>query len=740
MAKPCRLAKPLERDGYRFSFDMLGEVAMTMADADRYAASYRSALEAVAAAAGPLGQGAVVTRPSVSIKLSALHPRYAEKQRERVIHELLPRIEDLAVQARSGGLGLTIDAEEVDRLDLSLELFGRLAAAPSLAGWKGLGLAVQAYSKRAFPVIQWLAELATATGRLLPVRLVKGAYWDTEIKRAQDAGYDSYPVFTRKVSTDVSYLACARLMLERRDVFYPQFATHNAHSVATISVLAGQDRRFEFQRLHGMGQALYDEIVGPAKMQQPCRIYAPVGSHEDLLAYLVRRLLENGANTSFVNRLADDDAPIEEIVADPVAAVQALPTIAHPRIPLPSAIFAPRRNSRGIPLWDQSTRDRFVSAVATAAGKARESAVPLVGGAAAAAGPPRQVLSPQDRSVVVGEVREAEEGSIEAALRATSDAATDWDRRGGAERAVILEAAADLYEKETPRLVSLLVREAGKTLENALADLREAVDFLRYYAERARLQFSAPIALPGPTGERNELLLAGRGVFACISPWNFPLAIFTGQIAAALAAGNAVIAKPAEQTPLVAHAAVSLLHRAGVPGEVLAFLPGDGARIGKRLLADNRIGGVAFTGSNETAGIINRALAERRGAIIPLIAETGGMNAMIVDSSALPEQAVRDVIASAFDSAGQRCSAARILFIQEDIAHRVIPMLAGAMEELTIGDPATLSDGYRAGHRSGCADRARTAQKQDAADGTGHPGAEIAPRLQKRHFCCAGGI
>jgi RHH-type proline utilization regulon transcriptional repressor/proline dehydrogenase/delta 1-pyrroline-5-carboxylate dehydrogenase len=687
IAEALQVAAPLERDGYRFSYDMLGEAAMTVADADRYAASYRDALDEVAAAAGNQRTGDVFARPSISIKLSALHPRYAEKQRLRVLHELLPRIEDLAVKARSGGLGLTIDAEEADRLDLSLELFGRLSAAPSLAGWDGLGLAVQAYSKRAYPVLAWLADLALATGRRLPVRLVKGAYWDTEIKRAQDAGYDGYPLFTRKVSTDVSYLACARLMLERRDVFYPQFATHNAHTVAAISVLAGTDRRFEYQRLHGMGQALYSEIAGTEGLNQPCRIYAPVGSHEDLLAYLVRRLLENGANTSFVNRLADDKAPLHEIVADPVAGVRQLPAIPHPRIPLPSAIFAPRRNSRGLPLWDRPTRERLTEDVRKRAKSDRPVAGPLVGGVAMPGMARRRVTAPYDRSEIVGEAAEANEAAIEAALVATTAAAAGWDRRGGLARAAILEAASDLYEEDTPRLVGLLVREAGKTLENAMADLREAVDFLRYYAELARAQFAGPMTLPGPTGERNQLSLAGRGVFACISPWNFPLAIFTGQVAAALAAGNAVIAKPAEQTPLIAFQAVSLLHRAGIPGAALALLPGDGARIGRQLLSDPRINGVAFTGSNETANLINRALAERRGPIIPLIAETGGMNAMIVDSSALPEQAIRDVLSSAFDSAGQRCSAARILFVQEDIADRVIPMLAGAMHELTVGNP-----------------------------------------------------
>ncbi|MFL5258537.1 MAG: bifunctional proline dehydrogenase/L-glutamate gamma-semialdehyde dehydrogenase PutA, partial [Hyphomicrobiales bacterium] len=461
---------------------------------------------------------------------------------------------------------------------------------------------------------------------------------------------------------------------------------HNAHTVAAVSVMAGNDRRFEFQRLHGMGEALYEEIIGRDKMHQPCRIYAPVGSHEDLLAYLVRRLLENGANTSFVNRLADDEAPIAEIIAHPVEDIARLESIPHPRIPLPRDLFAPRINSAGLPLWDEGTQTRLAAEL-TEASRQRPTAVPIVAGRELRNGQPQPVRAPHDRRMVVGEVVEASEKIANEAMSVASKAQREWDRRGGEERARLLESAADLYEANRVRLMSLLVREAGKTLDNALADLREAVDFLRYYAELARRQFTAPLALPGPTGERNELFLQGRGVFACISPWNFPLAIFTGQVAAALAAGNAVVAKPAEQTPLVAFEAVKLLHAAGIPGHVLHLLPGEGARLGKVILSHRALSGIAFTGSNESAAVINRVLAARSGPILPFIAETGGMNAMIVDSSALPEQAVRDVISSAFDSAGQRCSAARILFVQEDIAHRLVPMLAGAMEELRIGDP-----------------------------------------------------
>ena len=687
IAEALKIARPLEEQGYRFSYDMLGEAAMTMDDADRYLDSYRTALLEVARAAGAGGQSAdIFARPSVSVKLSALHPRYEEKARDRALSELLSRVKALASIARETGLGLTIDAEEVARLELSLDLFAALAGDAGLANWDGLGLAVQAYSKRAYPVLEWLAALAKSTRRRLPVRLVKGAYWDSEIKRSQEAGYDEYPLFTRKVSTDVSYLASARFLLANRSVFYPQFATHNAHTLAAVSVMAGNDRSFEFQRLHGMGQQLYSSVVSGSGMAQPCRIYAPVGSHEDLLAYLVRRLLENGANTSFVNRLADDEAPLEEIIADPVEEVMALKRIPHPRIPLPRDIFAPRRNSKGLALWDQSIRNAMLSEMQASAG-VRSVASPIVEGSDKGGAKPSNVSSPQDRGMIVGTVREAVDADIELALDAASRHWFDWNLRGGAGRASVLERAADLYEENRATFMQLLVREAGKTLDNAQADLREAVDFLRYYASRAREDFERGNLLPGPTGERNELSLHARGVFACISPWNFPLAIFTGQVSAALAAGNAVIAKPAEQTPLIAVEAVRLLIRAGVPGEVLHILPGDGARIGGRLLEDLRVSGVAFTGSNDTAAIINRTLAARGGPILPFIAETGGMNAMIVDSSALPEQAVRDVVASAFDSAGQRCSAARVLFVQDDIADKVTTMLAGAMRELKVGDP-----------------------------------------------------
>ncbi len=672
--------------GYRFSFDMLGEAAMTMVDADRYFTAYKDALKKVAGVAGPMKpEETVYERPSISVKLSALHPRYEERQADRVHDELLPRILELAMMARDQELGLTIDAEEADRLDISLEVFGALAHAKELKGWQGLGLAVQAYGRRAYPALEWLARLAEETDRRLPVRLVKGAYWDTEVKRAQEQGLSTYPVFTRKASTDVSYLACAKLMLGRMDVFYPQFATHNAHTLAAIMVMSGAEEGFEFQRLHGMGQALYDEVVGGNKLNRPCRIYAPVGSHEDLLAYLVRRLLENGANTSFVNRLADDEAPIRDIIADPMEALTSFDVVPNPKIVGPREIFAPRRNSSGYPLWDNATRGQYLDEIGSHLERGFKAA-PLVDGKPAK-GVSRDITSPHDRSVTVGQIVETDPATIDRALSLADAAQESWNALGGAGRAEILEKAADLYEQSTSRLMAVIIREAGKTIDNALGDIREAVDFLRYYAARARAEFSGPLRMGGPTGERNDLELHGRGTFCCISPWNFPLAIFTGQMSAALAAGNAVIAKPAEQTPLVAFEAVRLLHAAGVPGSVLHLLPGDGAVVGAALVSDPRISGVAFTGSNDTARIINQTLAAREGPIVPLIAETGGMNAMIVDSTALAEQAVRDVVYSAFDSAGQRCSAARLLFVQSDVADRVIPMLTGAIEELRIGDP-----------------------------------------------------
>jgi len=674
---------------YRHSFDMLGESALTSVDAERYLDAYRKAIASVAASAGA---GTVPeAAPSISVKLSALFPRYEFTQRRRVMAELAPRVLELAIAARDGNVALTVDAEEAERLELSLEIIEHVARAPQLEGWHGFGLAVQAYQKRAWDVVRWLVALGTSTGRRLNVRLVKGAYWDSEIKRAQERGLAGYPVFTRKMNTDVSYLACARELLAAPDAIYPQFATHNAQTVAAILELAGAgERRFEFQRLHGMGEELYAQVVGADKLGVPCRIYAPVGSHEDLLPYLVRRLLENGANTSFVNRLVDENTPVDEVVRDPVSEVAALAQKAHPKIPLPRNLYgADRLNSRGVNLPDPARRDELLQGMQAAKAKPW-SAAPLVSGERRA-GRAQSVVNPAALGEVIGAVTTADAAAVDAAITAAVSAFPGWDATAAGERAATLLRAADLFEARLPEFVSYCVREGGRTIPDSIAEVREAVDFLRYYAQRAQLEFADAVELPGPTGESNELRLQGRGVFVCISPWNFPLAIFTGQVAAALAAGNTVIAKPAEQTPLIACRAVELLHEAGIPGDVLHYLPGDGIAVGARVVADPRIAGVAFTGSTETARAINHSLANRSGPLPVLIAETGGQNALIVDSSALPEQVVVDVVQSGFNSAGQRCSALRVLFVQEDIAPRVLALLAGYMDELTIGDPSKLA-------------------------------------------------
>ncbi len=667
--------------GYIHSFDMLGEAARTMADADTYLARYRHATERVGAAAR---EGDPFRHASVSVKLSALHPRYEMSQRARVLDELVPRLVDLGTRARNGGIALTVDAEEADRLELSLDVFSMAAHATELAGWDGLGLAVQGYQKRATAVIDWLGRLAERTNRRIPVRLVKGAYWDTEIKLAQELGLDHYRVFTRKASTDVSYIACAKRLLARPDVFYPQFATHNAQTLATILVLAGERRDFEFQRLHGMGRALYQHLVEECDMGIACRIYAPVGSHEDLLAYLVRRLLENGANTSFVNRIVDDRLPIEDLVKDPSTAMSGAVPVAHPGIPLPARLFGEeRRNSTGLDLNDNSVLHLLAEDMNRAAKEFPWDA------ATKCNGKERTIVCPADRRRIVGRVTGPDAHDIEAALASARSAARGWDRTPAGERALCLERTADLLEKNAAQLMTIAALEGGKTLDDGLAEVREAVDFLRYYAARARMEFAGATELPAPTGESNRISLHGRGVFACISPWNFPLAIFCGQVSAALAAGNAVIAKPAEQTPLMASRAVSLMHEAGIPDDIVQLLPGDGTT-GAALVSDPRIDGVAFTGSTDTARRISRSLASREGPLVPLIAETGGQNTMIVDSTALPEQVTADVIRSAVTSAGQRCSALRVLCLQNEIAESVITMLSGAMEELRIGDPTLI--------------------------------------------------
>ncbi|MGH8441637.1 MAG: bifunctional proline dehydrogenase/L-glutamate gamma-semialdehyde dehydrogenase PutA [Nevskiaceae bacterium] len=685
-------ARSKDQKRYLHSYDMLGEAALTADDARRYLAAYHAAIKSIGARAHVPHGNPVMTRPGISVKLSALHPRYEFANAERVRAELTPVLVDLVRAARRENIGLTVDAEEADRLELSLDLFEAAYRDDSLSGYDGFGLAVQAFQKRAVPMLEWLEALGRAVGRRIPVRLVKGAYWDTEVKRSQEQGLPGYPVFTRKVSTDVSYLACARRLLAARDVFYPQFATHNAHTAAAIRDHAGDTEGYEFQRLHGMGEALY-EVIGEDLPAVPCRVYSPVGSHEDLLPYLVRRLLENGANTSFVNRIFDEAVPPEQLVADPIAATQGLAPIPNPGIAMPVDLYGPsRRNSAGLNLADEPAMKAFAEALARHARDVHPVAASLVAGTKESKSKPkgRPVKDPADHRRGVGEWLPLPAAQVPSVVEAAVKAFPRWSATPVKTRAHALEKAGDALESRRPEFVHLLIREAGKTIPDSIAEVREAVDFLRYYAAQARALLEAPAALPGPTGEYNELQLHGRGVFVCISPWNFPLAIFAGQVAAALVAGNTVIAKPAEQTNLVAARMVQLLRDAGIPEDVLQCVLGEGD-VGAALTRDPRIAGVAFTGSVEVARLINRALAARDGSIATLIAETGGQNAMIVDSSALPEQVVKDTIASAFNAAGQRCSALRVLFLQEEIADKVIGMLKGAMAELVIGDPALLS-------------------------------------------------
>ncbi|MDJ0906940.1 MAG: bifunctional proline dehydrogenase/L-glutamate gamma-semialdehyde dehydrogenase PutA [Woeseiaceae bacterium] len=682
-----RSARKEHRD-YRYSYDMLGEAALTEADAERYFEAYRDAITRIGQAAA--ADGDIFAAPSISVKLSALHPRYEFTQYDRVMRELVPRVAELSRHARDAGIAMTVDAEESERLELSLQIFEQVYRDSTLGDYEGLGLALQTYQRRARGALGFLAGMAGEAGRRIPVRLVKGAYWDTEIKHGQELGLASYPVFTRKAHTDVSYLACARMALEAGGAIYPQFATHNAHTLASILHYAGSRRDYEFQRLHGMGEELYAEVIDTDKFARPCRVYAPVGSHEDLLPYLVRRLLENGANTSFVNRIVDESIDVHDIVADPIEVSLEKDCTPHPAIVPPAELFgADRRNSAGINLPDRSVTAPLLTAMQSAAETAHK-AYPIVGGKVQR-GTEEPSRNPADTGQVVGICELASPEHVDAAIEQAVAGQRGWDATPASERAAVLVRAADLFESHAPELLALCVTEAGKTLPDAIAELREAVDFLRYYAVEAERHFGEPAVLPGPTGELNSLGMRGRGVFVCISPWNFPLAIYTGQVAAALAAGNAVLAKPAEQTPLVAFRATELLHEAGVPGEVLHFLPGDGAAIGGRAVADARVAGVAFTGSTETARLINRTLAERDGPIPVLIAETGGQNAMFVDSSALPEQVVLDSVFSAFNSAGQRCSALRVLCVQEDIADRVVELLVGHMDELVIGDPSLLA-------------------------------------------------
>jgi len=665
--KAMTRAKQLESRGYSYSYDMLGEAARTMADAKRYQTAYAAAIRAIGARASG---NDIRTNPGISVKLSALHPRYELAQSDRVMAELVPRVRELARVAAALGLGFNIDAEEADRLALSLEVIGAVLADPALEGWDGFGVVVQAYGPRAGDTIDWLHAQAERLDRKLMVRLVKGAYWDTEIKRAQVFGLDGFPVLTQKQATDVNYIACARKLLGMHARIYPQFATHNAHTVAAVLHMADEmgvsALDYEFQRLHGMGEKLHDLVL--TQQGTRCRIYAPVGAHKDLLAYLVRRLLENGANSSFVNQIVDEDVPPSVVAACPFAELEKLPAGVNPKIATGPELFgAARRNARGWDVTDQRDLDAIEAARAPFRTTCFEAS-PLIAATVTGAAP-YKAHNPADPADLVGSVTVCAPEDVEAALAAAKPWTADV-----ALRAQVLNRAADLYEQHFGQFFAILAREAGKSQLDAVGELREAVDFLRYYALQAQ-----------------GLTAPARGVFACISPWNFPLAIFTGQIAGALAAGNGVLAKPAEQTPLVAYLAAQLLHEAGVPRDVLQLLPGDGATVGAALTSDARVNGVAFTGSTETALVIRRAMANHLAPGAPLIAETGGLNAMIVDSTALPEQAVRDVLASSFQSAGQRCSALRCLYVQEDIAEEFRAMLFGAMDELRLGDPWALS-------------------------------------------------
>ncbi len=689
IAEALANASRFEAKGFRYSYDMLGEAALTEHDAQKYLASYEQAIHSIGKASH--GRG-IYEGPGISIKLSALHPRYSRAQYERVMEELYPRLLSLTLLAKQYDIGLNIDAEEADRLELSLDLLERLCFEPSLAGWNGIGFVIQAYQKRCPYVIDYVIDLAKRSRHRLMIRLVKGAYWDSEIKRAQVEGLEGYPVYTRKVYTDVSYVACARKLLAVPEAIYPQFATHNAHTLSAIYHIAGQNYypgQYEFQCLHGMGEPLYEQVVGKiadGKLNRPCRVYAPVGTHETLLAYLVRRLLENGANTSFVNRIADHSISIQELVADPVASIERMGTqegnigLPHPRIPLPRDLYGTERaNSAGIDMANEHRLASLSCAMLATAHNDWKAAPMLACAASESAAAP--VLNPADHRDVVGHVQEATVADVDNAIQCALNAAPIWQATPPAERAAILERTADLMEAEIQPLMGLLIREAGKTFANAIAEVREAVDFLRYYAVQARNDFSNDAHRP-------------LGPVVCISPWNFPLAIFTGQVAAALAAGNPVLAKPAEQTPLIAAQAVRLLLEAGIPEGVLQLLPGRGETVGAGLVGDERVKGVMFTGSTEVARLLQRNVAGRldnQGRPIPLIAETGGQNAMIVDSSALTEQVVIDVVSSAFDSAGQRCSALRVLCLQEDSADRVIEMLKGAMAESRLGCPDRLA-------------------------------------------------
>jgi RHH-type proline utilization regulon transcriptional repressor/proline dehydrogenase/delta 1-pyrroline-5-carboxylate dehydrogenase len=674
--------------GYTYSFDMLGEAAFTEKDAALYYEEYFRAIQTMAKRSESRGE---LSGNSISVKLSALHPRYSFAQQERVMIELSEKLLKLCQAAFEANIALTVDAEESERLEISLKLIEQMALHPMLQGWHGLGLAVQAYQKRAVDVIDFLIDLAEKSQQRLNVRLVKGAYWDSEIKRCQELGLEDYPVFTRKETTDLSYLVCAQKLLARCDVIFPQFATHNALTILTIMEFAEDNHNtsYEFQKLHGMGDELYEHIIHPEDSQSlRCRIYAPVGSERELLPYLVRRLLENGANTSFVNHLMDKTHSIDDLIQLPQDKLERYLSMRHGKIPLPQDLYGKeRKNSPGIDLVNPREIENLLEEIRSFTFWA---AHPVIGGKRQE-GPRYQIHNPARREETIGEVQEASPALAQEALVCATQAFESWNFTSAQHRAQCLRKTADLMIDHYHELIALCIREGGKTLTDAISEVREAIDFCRYYAERGEIDFGTPLSLPGATGETNEFLLQGRGVFICISPWNFPLAIFVGQIAAALMAGNCVIAKPARQTPLIAFRACQLFYEAGIPQTALQYLPGSGSQLSAALLKDERVAGVAFTGSIETAHIINRMLASRDGAIGSFIAETGGQNAMIVDSSALPEQVVTDVLSSAFQSAGQRCSALRLLLVQEEIASRVIDLLKGAMAELKIGDPFFLS-------------------------------------------------
>ncbi|OGT53432.1 MAG: bifunctional proline dehydrogenase/L-glutamate gamma-semialdehyde dehydrogenase [Gammaproteobacteria bacterium RIFCSPHIGHO2_12_FULL_42_13] len=696
MDEALKNAKPFAKEGYLFSFDMLGEMARTFAQANRYFEAYQNAIT-VLANAPSRDQG--FASPSISIKLSALHPRYEFMKRETVVPFLIDRLKTLVFQAKKSGVSVTVDAEESNRLGLSLDIFEAVFADPDFSRWDGLGLAIQAYQKRAYVVLEHLIDLARRHKKRFHVRLVKGAYWDTEIKLAQVGGHPGYPVFTRKASTDVCYLACAQLLLKSMDTVYPQFATHNAYTVAAILWMASKitsaeklGEKFEFQHLQGMGKALHHVLLHSEKYRAPSRIYAPVGQHQDLLPYLVRRLLENGANTSFVHQIANPAIPVEALVESPLHKVASLASIPNEKIPLPSDIYkmnhaTHRINSRGVDISYRPDLSELFTQVSPFE-KTQWIATPF--SRAFIHDEKKAVINPNDEADVVGHVQMGTEEDVASALAYADNAFFDWDFCGVEHRSAMLEKMADALENNRGELFALLIREAGKTLSDAVAEVREAVDFCRYYAETARTLLAESL-LPGPTGEANTLRMHGLGTVVCISPWNFPLAIFTGQIAASLVAGNCVIAKPAAQTNLIAARAVALFHQAGIPTAVLQLLPGAGSVVGHALITDERAKGVLLTGSTETAKMIQKTLANRQGAIVPLIAETGGINAMIVDSSALLEQVVGDAMVSAFGSAGQRCSALRILLVQEDIADAFLTMLAGAMETWSVGNTADIS-------------------------------------------------